>query len=96
MVAWPLWPADQYRRILLRPSALVLCFVSALLSHRRNRELARLTNFFSWPLALPVDAATMNWSSVLFFGCILISIIFWFAKGRHVYTGPVAHMRRDL
>jgi hypothetical protein len=38
----------------------------------------------------------MNWSSVLFFGCILISIIFWFAKGRHVYTGPVAHMRRDL
>jgi choline transport protein len=58
--------------------------------------LTRLTNLYSWPLATPVTAATMNWSSVLFFSCILISIIFWFAKGRHVYTGPVAQMRRDL
>jgi len=38
----------------------------------------------------------MNWSSVLFVGCISISIGFWFAKGRHVYTGPVAQIRREL
>jgi hypothetical protein len=51
---------------------------------------------YSWPLALPVEAASMNWSSVLFVGCIFVSIAFWFTKGRHVYTGPVMQLRRDI
>ena len=38
----------------------------------------------------------MNWSSTVFVSIILIAIIYWFVKARHVYTGPVVQMRRDL
>lgn len=38
----------------------------------------------------------MNWASTMFGGCIIVSIVFWFAKGRRVYTGPVVQMRREV
>lgn len=97
VVAWPLRLVDQHRCLLLRSPALVLRFVSThFFLEDHSCELLRTDTNSSWPLALPVDAASMNWSSVLFVSCILISIIFWFVKGRHVYTGPVVQMRREL
>lgn len=46
--------------------------------------------FFSfWPSVSPVDAATMNWSCLLYGATTLFSIIFYFLRGRHKYNGPV-------
>lgn len=48
-----------------------------------------------FPLATPVTAATMNWSSTMFVGVMIISAIYYMAIGRHIYTGPVAQTKRD-
>lgn len=52
--------------------------------------------FVFWPLATPVTAATMNWSSVLFVGVIVFFVVWYFVKARHVYSGPVTLVKRDL
>jgi amino acid transporter len=46
-----------------------------------------------WPNALPVDAATMNWAVVMYFGIFFISIVMYVVRGRHVYKGPVTEIR---
>ena len=52
--------------------------------------------FFSfWPLARPVTAASMNWSSVMFVGTILFAFVWYVVRGRHEYSGPVVHIKRD-
>ena len=50
---------------------------------------------YSWPLATPVVDTTMNWSSTMFGGCLVIAAVYWVVKGRHVYTGPVVQMKRS-
>jgi choline transport protein len=46
--------------------------------------------FFSfWPPAMQVTAASMNWSSVVFVGSLLLSLVFWFTHGRVLYAGPI-------
>ncbi|KAK0971669.1 hypothetical protein LTR54_017732 [Friedmanniomyces endolithicus] len=51
--------------------------------------------FTFWPLATPVLASTMNWSSVIFFGVLLIAMVYYVFKARHEYTGPVALIKRE-
>lgn len=50
--------------------------------------------FTFWPLATPVSAETMNWSSVIFFGVLLVSMVYYVLKGKDSYTGPVALIDR--
>ena len=46
--------------------------------------------FFSfWPSSASVDAQTMNWSSTVFGGTMIFSMIFWGLYGRKVYKGPI-------
>ena len=46
--------------------------------------------FFSfWPSFLPVEAAAMNYSSVVFGAAVLLSLGFWVGHGRKVYVGPI-------
>jgi choline transport protein len=52
--------------------------------------------FTFWPLATPVLASTMNWSSVIFFGVLIIAAVYYAAKARHEYTGPVALVKREV
>lgn len=56
--------------------------------------LAPLIFFLTWPLAQPVVASNMNWSSVMLVGVLIIAMIFYAIKGRHEYTGPVVHVNR--
>lgn len=42
-----------------------------------------------WPNGTPVDLQSFNWAVVMFVGLSVISIVFYFFKGRHVYKGPV-------
>ena len=42
-----------------------------------------------WPNGTPVDLQSFNWAVVMFVGLGVISIVFYFVKGRHVYKGPV-------
>lgn len=52
--------------------------------------------FFSfWPPSREVTAKTMNWSIAVYGGVMLFSVIFWFAHGRSVYTGPVIEVHSD-
>lgn len=51
--------------------------------------------FTFWPLATPVMAMTMNWSSVIFVGVLMIAMVYYVVKARHVYTGPVALIKRN-
>ncbi|PQE24741.1 choline transport protein [Rutstroemia sp. NJR-2017a WRK4] len=49
-----------------------------------------LALFFSfWPAFAQVDAATMNWSCLIFGGALIFSMVFWVLYGRKVYVGPI-------
>ena len=43
---------------------------------------------YSFPFALPVDAATMNYACVLWGGFTIIVAVWWFVKARKGYEGP--------
>ena len=51
--------------------------------------------FAFWPTATPVTAETMNWASVIFMGVLSIDVVYYLAKGRREYDGPVALIKRD-
>ena len=42
-----------------------------------------------WPNGTPVDVTSFNWAVVMFVGLGIIAIVYYFIRGRHVYTGPV-------
>jgi amino acid permease (GABA permease) len=43
---------------------------------------------FCMPVSLPVEPATMNYASVVFAGFATISLVWYFVRGRKVFTGP--------
>ncbi|KAF2031616.1 amino acid permease-like protein [Setomelanomma holmii] len=43
---------------------------------------------FCMPVSLPVEPATMNYASVVFAGFAVISIAWYFIRGRKTFTGP--------
>jgi amino acid transporter len=43
---------------------------------------------FCMPVSLPVEAATMNYASVVFAGFAVISLAWYFVRGRKDFTGP--------
>lgn len=43
---------------------------------------------FCMPVSLPVAPATMNYASVVFAGFAMISLIWYFVRGRKTFTGP--------
>jgi choline transport protein len=45
--------------------------------------------FSFWPQATPVDPVTMNYSVLVSGTVMLFSMVYYFARGRHVYIGPV-------
>lgn len=49
------------------------------------------TVFFLFPPEVPATAANMNYAVAVFGLIFLVAAVTWFAKARHVYTGP-----RDL
>lgn len=51
--------------------------------------------FLTWPLATPVTAAGMNWSSVMLVGVLTIAMIYYVVKGRKEYVGPVMYVKRE-
>ncbi|KAK3652950.1 hypothetical protein LTR56_004898 [Elasticomyces elasticus] len=52
--------------------------------------------FAFWPLAKDVTAAGFNWSSVMFVSILLIALLYYIFRARHVYVGPVMLVKRDL
>ena len=51
--------------------------------------------FAFWPGITPFSATTFNWAPVIYGAIVLLAMGYYFIKGRHVYTGPVALTRRD-
>lgn len=50
--------------------------------------------FFSlWPPVNHPTAATMNYSSLMFGGTMILSVLYYFFYARHVYTGPVIQVK---
>jgi amino acid transporter len=43
---------------------------------------------FCMPVSIPVEAPTMNYASVVFAGFAMISVIWYFVRGRKDFTGP--------
>lgn len=56
--------------------------------------LTPITFFQFWPLQTPVTAENMNWSSVMFVGTLMIALIYYYVKARHIYNGPALAMKR--
>ena len=52
--------------------------------------------FAFWPLATPVDAASMNWAVVMYGGVVIWSLVYYYIWGKHSYVGPVTIVKRDL
>ncbi|KAK4546356.1 hypothetical protein LTR36_002033 [Oleoguttula mirabilis] len=44
--------------------------------------------FLPFPVATPVNAASMNYAGPVFLGLLLIALIDWFVRGRKHYVGP--------
>ena len=45
--------------------------------------------FFSfWPPTATVTAATWNWSFVVYWGTIMVVLLWWWLRARDYYTGP--------
>jgi choline transport protein len=57
--------------------------------------LMPLIFFLTWPLTTPVTPETMNWSSVMLGGVFVIATGYYWARARHVYEGPVVHVKRE-
>ena len=51
--------------------------------------------FVFFPVATPVEPASMNWAIVMYFGIMGFATIYYFAYGRKVYLPPVALVKRD-
>jgi len=51
--------------------------------------------FLFFPISTPVDAATMNWNSLIYGGTIVFAVIYYFLFGRKSYVPPVALVVRD-
>ncbi|KAI5777088.1 amino acid/polyamine transporter I [Geopyxis carbonaria] len=53
--------------------------------------------FFSFwpPTAVELTAQTMNWSSVVFGGTLILAMGYWAVWARRVYTGPIVEVHMD-
>ena len=52
--------------------------------------------FFSfWPPTSPTSPSTMNYSSLVAGFVVLFSIVYYFVRGRRVYSGPIVEIGRD-
>ena len=49
--------------------------------------------FSFFPLATPVVGSTMNWNILIYGFVISFAMGYFFVKGRHVYLGPVVHVK---
>jgi len=49
-----------------------------------------------FPPAPHPDAASMNWSILIYGGVIIFSLLWFVVKARHVYVGPVEYVRKDV
>jgi choline transport protein len=56
--------------------------------------LTPLIFFLSWPIFNPVTAVTMNWSSVMLVGTLIIAMTYYVVKGRKEYVGPSVFVKR--
>jgi choline transport protein len=50
--------------------------------------------FSFWPQTLPVTRANFNWSLVVYFGFLLVALVFWMFRARKTYTGPKVEMEQ--
>lgn len=50
---------------------------------------------FCMPVSLPVEAATMNYASVVFAGFATISVVWYFIRGRKDFNGPPVPVDAD-
>ncbi|KAF2728388.1 amino acid transporter [Polyplosphaeria fusca] len=51
--------------------------------------------FSFFPMGPKPNAAGMNWSILMFGSTIIFSWVYYYVKGRHVYAGPVAYVRKS-
>lgn len=51
--------------------------------------------FSFMPMGPKPTPAGMNWSILMFGSTIIFSLVYYYVKGRHVYAGPVAYVRRS-
>jgi choline transport protein len=49
-----------------------------------------------WPGAKDVTTETFNWSSVMFVGIFIISLVFYAITGRHQFKGPVVLVKNNV
>lgn len=40
------------------------------------------------------DATSMNWNILIYGAVVLLSTLYYFVKGRHIYDGPVEYVRK--
>ncbi|PIG69434.1 amino acid permease [Aspergillus arachidicola] len=52
--------------------------------------------FAFFPLTSTVDRESMNWCVVMYGGIMIIAILYYIFRGRHVYIPPVALVKRDI
>ena len=52
--------------------------------------------FVMFPLYSAVDPTTMNWSSLMYGGMLIFSIIYYALYGRKTYVPPVALVKREI
>lgn len=49
-----------------------------------------------FPMTKIVNPTNFNWNVLIYMCTIIFSLVYFFVKGRRVYTGPVALIREDI
>ncbi|KFY48511.1 hypothetical protein V495_01268 [Pseudogymnoascus sp. VKM F-4514 (FW-929)] len=52
--------------------------------------------FSFFPMTAVVDAESMNWNILIYGFTIMFAIVWFFARGKKQYAGPVEYIRKDL
>jgi choline transport protein len=49
--------------------------------------------FICFPVATPIEPASMNWAIVMFSAVLGIALVYYFKYARMVYVGPVVYVK---
>lgn len=94
MVARSLRPRRQYHLALFHSPTTVLRFLAG----RNACHCVSRPHFYQLhKLAMLTyhDSEGFNWSSVMFVIVLLIALVYYVLRARHVYTGPVMLVARE-
>lgn len=92
MVIGQIWPCSERRFALLCSTNTILRFLA---SGEGRYSVSEPYLYSYFETLTRMSSAGFNWSSVMFVGIMILSLIYYITHARHVYVGPVKLVKRE-